>query len=160
MSHCVTWQNVMWQKIEENLFQMISPVENDKVVFSHPGFSLCCVRLWRLFITTPQTFRNYDSGLKRNTLSCFIIEFYQVDLKCDITSTSSLQRSFPKPANICNDFVAIGQVLSSWEDRVRFSKFISSYFSHSFSGISLFIRLIILEPHWHPIIPFYIIDYV
>ena len=113
-----------------------------------------------LFITKPHTFRNYDSGLKRNTLSCFIIEFYQVDLKCDITSTSSLQRSFPKPANICNDFVAVGQVLSSWEDRVRFSKFISSYFSHSVSGISLFIRLIILEPHWHPIIPFYIIDYV
>ena len=100
-----------------------------------------------LFITKLHTFRNYDSGLKRNTLSCFIIEFYQVDLKCDITSTSSLQRSFPKPANICNDFVAVGQVLPSWEDRVRFSKFISSYFSHSFSGISLFIRLIILEPH-------------
>ena len=60
-----------------------------------------------LFITKLHTFRNYDSGLKRNALSCFIIEFYQVDLKCDITSTSSLQRSFPKPANICNNFVAI-----------------------------------------------------
>ena len=113
-----------------------------------------------LFITKLHTFRNYDSGLKRNALFCFIIEFYQVDLKCDITSTSSLQRSFPKPANICNNFVAIWQVLSSWEDRVRFSKFISSYFSHSFSGILLFIRLIILEPHWHPMIPFHIIDYV
>ena len=58
-----------------------------------------------LFTTKLNTFKNYDSGLKKNTLSCFIIKFYQVDLKCGITSTSSVQRPFPKPAKI--DFVII-----------------------------------------------------
>ena len=158
MSHSVTWRNVMWQKIEKNLFPMI---------FHCWKWQICILwlRLFHhavlgcegyLFTTKLHTFRNYDTVLKRNTLSCFI-KFYQVDLKCYITSTSSLQRPFPKLAKI--DFVAIGQVLSSWEERVRFSKFIASYFSHSFSGMWLFIRFIILEPHWHTIIPFYIISY-
>ena len=58
-----------------------------------------------LFTTKLHTFRNYDNGLKRNTLSCFINEFYQVDLKCDITSTPSPQGPLPKPTKI--DFVKV-----------------------------------------------------
>ena len=157
MLHSVTWRNVMWQKIEENLFPMI---------FHCWKWQICILslRLFHhavlgcegyLFTTKLHTFRNYGTFmipletfyvLKRNRLSCFIIKFYQVDLKCFITSTSFLQRPFPKLAKI--DIVAIGLVLSSWEERVRFSKLIASYFSHSFSGMWLFIRFIIVEPYW------------
>ena len=107
MPHSVTWRNVTWQKIEENLFRMIFPCWKwQSCVLSLRLFHhavLGCEGY--LFTTKLYTFRNYDSGLKKNTLYCFIIRPYQVDLKCDINSTSSLIRPFPKPAKI--DFVMI-----------------------------------------------------
>ena len=107
--HSVAWRNVTWQKIEENLFPMIFPCWKWQIcvlslrLFHH--VALGCEGY--LFTTKLCTFRNYDSVLKRNTLSCFINEFYQVYLKCYITSTSSLQRPFPKLAK--TDFVIILQ---------------------------------------------------